>query len=168
MPYRNAQFKAPPPPPSPPGAIGPFACTAGIAGQYPCQGVSLAKQIPYSLIDGNVRINGSVGSCMGGTHIVDVHTPVNPMFAGCDSLIRSLDTQCIDYGGPDTDRVGKELCFASNIEKFDVADLDNLSYAFACQAQSNATGVYPFLPSGTLLVSETSGLFLLEMQQGID
>jgi choice-of-anchor B domain-containing protein len=387
---------AAPPAPAPPPevATGPFDCVDRIAGEFPCEGISLLKKIPYSLIGGDLLINGTAGSdvwgwrdsqtgreyalvaltdgtafvditepenpqhlgvlpstrsdsgerdvkvymdhafvvagparhglqvfdlkrlrgvtdpqvfsaeityldfgeakglasnessgfayvvltdtCGRGLHVVDIQTPINPMFAGCYSFAESLDAQCIDYDGPDTDHLGKEICFGSNIRQFDiidvttksspalvstlthptialyhqgwltedrrffflddesderdrgvpttthiidVSDLDNPVYAFAYGAQSNATdhnqfvlgnrvfqanftsglrvlefgdldnreimeiayfdtipnrddpdnfvgttGVYPFLPSGTIVVSDTSGLFLLVME----
>jgi choice-of-anchor B domain-containing protein len=54
-------------------------------------------------------------SCGGGLHMVDIGDPTNPTFAGCfgdNGYVH--DTQCVIYWGPDTEHVGKEICFNSN------------------------------------------------------
>ncbi len=61
-----------------------------------------------------------------GLHIIDINTPLEPTFAGCffdpDTDLPSSvnagigyihDTQCITYDGPDSEHVGKEVCFSS-------------------------------------------------------
>lgn len=46
-------------------------------------------------------------TCTGGLHIVNVRTPVNPMFAGCHyphyPKNRTHDTHCVIYRGPDAE-----------------------------------------------------------------
>ncbi|HKL62955.1 MAG TPA: hypothetical protein VJ883_06285 [Woeseiaceae bacterium] len=37
------------------------------------------------------------GGCDHGLHMVDVGTPVNPLFAGCHSAVDTHDTHCLVY-----------------------------------------------------------------------
>jgi choice-of-anchor B domain-containing protein len=61
-----------------------------------------------------------------GLHIIDINDPKNPAFAGCyidsDTDLPSAvdvgigyihDTQCVVYGGPDSEHQGKEVCVSS-------------------------------------------------------
>jgi choice-of-anchor B domain-containing protein len=73
----------------------------------------------------NLAINEASGfayavgtnTCGEGLHMIDISTPVNPMFAGCHSAIDTHDTQCVDYIGPDPDHADSEICFsAANLE----------------------------------------------------
>ncbi|HEU4913101.1 MAG TPA: choice-of-anchor B family protein [Actinomycetes bacterium] len=70
----------------------------------------------------NININTGSGyayavgttTCDGGLHMVDVRDPKNPTFAGCMSDVGYVhDTQCVDYQGPDTEHVGREVCVSS-------------------------------------------------------
>jgi choice-of-anchor B domain-containing protein len=72
----------------------------------------------------NIAINEDTGfayivgsdDCLGGPHMVDVSDPANPAFAGCFSEHKfSHDTQCVLYHGNDTDYLGREICFGSNV-----------------------------------------------------
>ena len=76
----------------------------------------------------NVAINEASGfayavgtnTCSECPHMIDISTPVNPMFAGCHSAIDTHDTQCVNYIGPDPDHAGSEICFsAANLESPD-------------------------------------------------
>ena len=70
----------------------------------------------------NIAINEDSGfayavgtnTCGGGLHIVNVTTPISPMFAGCYSLTDTHDTQCVTYQGPDAVHVNREICVSSN------------------------------------------------------
>ncbi len=62
-------------------------------------------------------------TCSGGLHIIDISTPVNPMFAGCHASSNTHDTQCVMYEGPDTTYVGREICGSSNESHFELADV---------------------------------------------
>jgi choice-of-anchor B domain-containing protein len=54
-------------------------------------------------------------SCGGGLHMVDIGDPTNPTFAGCfEDNGYVHDTQCVIYRGPDSEHVGREICFNSN------------------------------------------------------
>jgi choice-of-anchor B domain-containing protein len=233
----------------------------------------------------NVVINEDTGfayavgtnTCGEGLHIIDISTPLNPVFRNCYSSDETHDSQCVTYQGPDTDHVNSEVCASSNNDRaaneqivelvdvtdksfpvmisstmypesgfahqgwltedhrffllgdesdetgfnvptrthvFDVSDLDAPLYVFAYEAAtaaidhnlyvlgsrvfqanytsglrvlefgdlansaffdtfptsdatafSGAWSVYPYLPSGTIIVSDgTNGLFILSLQ----
>jgi len=62
-------------------------------------------------------------TCGGGLHIIDIRTPINPMFAGCHSAVLTHNTQCVIYHGPDTDHVNREICVSSNFDHLEVVDV---------------------------------------------
>ncbi len=70
-------------------------------------------------------------SCGGGSHMVDINDPLNPVFAGCfahegtgrRNTGNSHDTQCVVYHGPDEDYTGREICVNSNETALSVADV---------------------------------------------
>lgn len=82
-----------------------------------------------------VGASGGGETCGGGLHMIDIRSPKQPEFAGCytdtEGLIwagRTHDTQCVVYRGPDTEYVGRQLCFASNetaLRIVDVTDKQN-------------------------------------------
>ena len=71
----------------------------------------------------------------GGLHIVDISTPSIPSKAACVSDPNtgrngtgySHDVQCVVYNGPDSNYVGKEICFGSNETNVWIADLSTKS-----------------------------------------
>jgi len=91
----------------------------------------------------NVAINEETGfaylvgsssggeTCGGGSHIVDINEPLDPVFAGCFAHLNtgrrntgnSHDTQCVIYHGPDEDYRGREICLNSNETALSVADV---------------------------------------------
>ncbi len=91
----------------------------------------------------NVAINEETGyaylvgsssggeTCGGGSHIVDINDPLNPVFAGCfahpntgrRNTGSSHDTQCVIYRGPDEDYRGREICVNSNETALSLADV---------------------------------------------
>ncbi len=81
----------------------------------------------------NIAINEDTGfayavgtnTCGGGSHIIDIGIPNNPLFAVCHSTVVTHDTQCVIYQGPDVVHVNREVCVSSNedhVEVVDVAD----------------------------------------------
>jgi choice-of-anchor B domain-containing protein len=81
----------------------------------------------------NIAINEDSGfayavgteTCGGGLHMIDISTPINPLFAGCYDTVGTHDTQCVTYQGPDAAHVNREICFNSNgghVEIVDVTD----------------------------------------------
>jgi choice-of-anchor B domain-containing protein len=79
----------------------------------------------------NLAINEDTGfayavgtnSCAGGLHMIDIQTPINPLFAGCYPLGDTHDTQCVIYTGPDTDHAGSEICVSSNEDHVGIVDV---------------------------------------------
>ena len=94
----------------------------------------------------------SVGSssggttCGGGLHMIDLSTPVAPVFAGCFSdpttgrrgTGYSHDAQCVVYHGPDTEYVGREICIGSNETAISIADVTDKQ-----NPSSISKGTYP-------------------------
>ena len=83
----------------------------------------------------NLAINEATGfayavstdTCDFGLHMIDIRTPNNPMFAGCHDAARVHDTQCVVYAGPDAGHRGREICFNSNEDHFEIADVTDKS-----------------------------------------
>ena len=80
-----------------------------------------------------VGSNGGGETCGGGLHMIDIRTPDQPTFNGCFSDPQtgnsgtgySHDAMCIVYNGPDTEHVGKEVCFGSNENSLSIADVSS-------------------------------------------
>jgi choice-of-anchor B domain-containing protein len=67
---------------------------------------------------------GTNNTCSGGLHMVDVRTPLAPVFAGCYAADGyTHDAQCVVYSGPDVEHFGREVCFASNEDTLTVVDV---------------------------------------------
>lgn len=79
----------------------------------------------------NLAINEDTGfayavgtnTCAKGLHMIDIRTPINPVFAGCHPAFDTHDTQCVSYAGPDPDQAGKEICFSSAEDRVEIADV---------------------------------------------
>jgi choice-of-anchor B domain-containing protein len=79
----------------------------------------------------NLAINESTGyayavgtnTCAEGLHIIDISTPVNPLFVNCHALFDTHDTQCVSYEGPDPDYAGREICASSAENVVEIADV---------------------------------------------
>lgn len=68
------------------------------------------------------------GNCNRGLHFVDLLTPTNPQAAGCFGADGyTHDAQCVNYAGPDTTYVGREICFAYNADTLTIVDVTNKS-----------------------------------------
>ncbi len=80
-----------------------------------------------------VGANSGGETCGGGLHMIDIREPKSPKFAGCFADSRtgragtgySHDAMCIIYNGPDTEHVGKEVCFGSNESALSIADVSD-------------------------------------------
>lgn len=84
----------------------------------------------------NIAVNEDSGyayavgtnTCSGGLHMVNIQTPASPTFAGCFSADGyTHDTQCVIYNGPDTQHVGKEICFSANEDTLTIVNVTNKS-----------------------------------------
>ena len=96
-------------------------------------GIGSSINVAINEDTGFAYLVGSSGgeACGGGSHIVNINDPVNPVFAGCFARAGtgrrgtgySHDTQCVVYHGPDEDYVGREICIGSNETALSVADV---------------------------------------------
>mmetsp|Transcript_6753 Transcript_6753/g.16584 ORF Transcript_6753/g.16584 Transcript_6753/m.16584 type:complete len:696 (+) Transcript_6753:61-2148(+) len=67
-------------------------------------------------------------SCNGGLHVIDVSDPLNPTPGGCfgeDSYVH--DAHCVDYIGPDSEYVGREICFCFDEDTVTIVDVTDKS-----------------------------------------
>jgi choice-of-anchor B domain-containing protein len=95
-----------------------------------------------------VGSHGGSDACDGGLHMIDIHDPTNPTFAGCfadGSTGRAgtgytHDAQCIMYAGPDQDYQGHEICLGSNETAFTIADVTDKA-----DPRAISSAVYPSL-----------------------
>ena len=79
----------------------------------------------------NVAINEDSGfayvvgtdTCNEGLHMIDITTPINPIFAGCHSLFETHDTQCVNYQGSDADHTSSEICLSAAKDRVEVVDV---------------------------------------------
>jgi choice-of-anchor B domain-containing protein len=80
----------------------------------------------------NLAINDATGfayavgtdTCSGGLHMIDLGDPGNPLFAGCHLVTPDThDAQCVVYQGPDGNFAGREICFNSNDNHVEIADV---------------------------------------------
>ena len=90
--------------------------------------VAINEQTGFAYLVGS---SGSGDTCGGGSHIVDVNDPLNPVFVGCfahpntgrSNTGNSHDAQCVIYHGPDEEYRGREICVNSNETALSVADV---------------------------------------------
>ena len=90
--------------------------------------VAINEETGYAYLVGS---SGGGETCGGGSHIVDINDPINPVFVGCfahantgrSNTGNSHDTQCVIYHGPDEDYRGREICVNSNETALSVADV---------------------------------------------
>jgi choice-of-anchor B domain-containing protein len=86
-------------------------------------GFGRSHNIVMNVETGYAYATGS-DTCSGGLHMIDVHNPLQPKFAGCyDEDGYTHDAQCVIYRGPDTRYTGREICFASNEDTVTVVDV---------------------------------------------
>ena len=98
-------------------------------------------------------------TCESGLHMVDIHNPVAPVFAGCvgqDGYTH--ETQCVRYHGLDVTYLGHEICFSSNEDTLTIVDVTNKS-APVQLSRTTYTGV-GYTHQGWL--TENHGYFLLD------
>ena len=79
----------------------------------------------------NIAINEDTGfafvvgtnTCGEGLHMIDIRTPINPLFAGCHSDFETHDTQCVSYQGPDADHANSEVCLSAAKDRVEIVDV---------------------------------------------
>ena len=96
-------------------------------------GIESAINVAINTETGFAYLTGSTGgeTCGGGLHMVDIRSPLDPVFVGCFAdpetgrrgTGTSHDTQCVVYRGPDPDYQGREICVSSNETAMSVADV---------------------------------------------
>ena len=77
--------------------------------------------------------------CGGGLHMVDVHDPLHPKFAGCFSDPQTgrqgtgytHDAECVVYHGPATKYQGRQICFGWNETHLSIADVTDKAHPVA-------------------------------------
>ena len=122
--------------------------------------VTFSSTVVYHGIDSahNIVINEASGfaytvgsqdgakTCAGGLHMIDIHEPTNPTFAGCFAhggtgfagTGYTHDAQCIMYAGPDPDYQGREICLGSNETALSIADVTDKA-----KPRAISSAVYP-------------------------
>ncbi len=105
-----------------------FEATAMYDGIASSHNVAINEETGFAYLVGS---SDGGETCGGGSHMVDINDPLNPVFAGCfahpntgrRNTGNSHDTQCVIYHGPDQDYVGREICVNSNETALSVADV---------------------------------------------
>jgi len=65
-------------------------------------------------------------TCSGGLHVIDIHNPLEPNYAGCFSEDEyTHDAQCVIYTGPDITYKNHEICFAFNEDTLTIVDVSD-------------------------------------------
>ncbi len=105
-----------------------FEETANYDGIFSAHNIVINEDTGFAYAVGS---SGGGESCGGGLHMIDIHEPTQPTFAGCfadtetgrNSTGYSHDAQCVTYDGPDTEHRGKEICFGANETALSIADV---------------------------------------------
>lgn len=90
--------------------------------------IAIDEETGFAYSVGN---NAGGTTCGGGLHMIDIHDPEAPTFAGCFAEAGTgragtgytHDVQCVVYRGPDTEHAGREICVGSNETAVVVADV---------------------------------------------
>jgi len=105
-----------------------FEETTHYAGIASAHNIVINEETGYAYAVGS---NGGGETCGGAYHMIDIRNPASPTFAGCfgdpntgnAGTGYSHDAMCIVYDGPDSEHVGKEVCFGSNENALSIADV---------------------------------------------
>lgn len=85
-----------------------------------------AHNIAINEESGFAYVVGTMDTCSGGLHMINIQDPANPTFAGCFSQDGyTHDTQCVIYRGPDQRYQGGEICINSNEDTLTIVDVTN-------------------------------------------
>jgi choice-of-anchor B domain-containing protein len=99
-----------------------FAETAHYGQFGNCHNIAINEDTGFAYGIGSNTCGG------GGLHIIDIHVPASPTYAGCfggDGYVH--DTQCVVYDGPDPNYQGREICFCYNEEHLTIVDVTSKS-----------------------------------------
>ncbi len=90
-------------------------------------------------------------NCSGGLHMIDIHNPLSPSFAGCFSDDGyTHDAQCVNYHGPDTNYSGREICFNANEDTLTIVDVTDKASPVQLARQGYAGSNYTYTHQGWL------------------
>ncbi len=125
------------------GAPVTFKESAHYAGVASAHNIAINEASGFAYV---VGANGGGETCGGALHMLDIHDPDHPVFAGCqaDSTTGmqhtgyTHDTQCVTYAGPDTRFHGREICFNASETAIGIADVTDKAHPKAL-----ATASYP-------------------------
>ena len=99
--------------------------TAHYTGIGSAHNIAIDEETGFAYTVGN---NSGGTTCSAGLHMVDIHDPANPTFAGCFSADGyTHDVECSVYHGPDTEHEGAEICYAFNEDTLTIVDVTNKS-----------------------------------------
>ena len=110
---------------------------------YSAHNIVINEETGFAYTVGN-RSGGE--TCAGGSHMINIQDPTNPVFAGCFAHVETgrqgtgytHDAQCVVYGGPDDRYTGREICFGANETAVSIADVTDKENPIAI-----STGNYP-------------------------
>ena len=116
-----------------------FEATAMYTGIASSHNIAINEQTGFAYLVGS---SDGGETCGGGSHMVDINDPLNPVFAGCfahpntgrRNTGNSHDTQCVIYHGPDEDYAGREICVNSNETALSIADVTDKDNPIAVAA----------------------------------
>lgn len=96
-----------------------FAPDAHYTGFGNCHNIAINEATGYAYCIGTSTFNG-------GPHIVNIQNPTVPVFAaGYSAQNYCHDAHILNYNGPDTAHVGKEIFFGANEDKVVIVDVTN-------------------------------------------
>ena len=102
--------------------------------------IAIDEQTGYAYVAGSNTCRGT-GSSNGALHMIDVHVPTAPTFAGCGPTgIYTHESQCWVYAGPDATYTGHEICINANGPTDTIAIVDVTNKG---AVQTIATRTYP-------------------------
>ncbi len=124
-----------------------FGSDARYDGIHSAHNVVINEETGFAYAVGS---NGGGNSCGGGLHMIDIRSPVDPVFAGCfadpatgnSGTGYTHDATCVVYRGPDTEHRGREICFGSNENALSIADVTDKTAPAALAAASYPSSAY--------------------------
>lgn len=116
-----------------------FEATAVYTGIASSHNIAINEETGFAYLVGS---SDGGETCGGGSHMVDINDPLNPVFTGCfahpntgrRNTGNSHDTQCVIYHGPDEDYAGREICVNSNETALSIADVTDKDNPIAVAA----------------------------------
>lgn len=102
-----------------------FSETAHYNGFSRAHTIALNEETGFAYANGvTAYADAAANKCARGLHIIDVHNPTRPTFAGCfDADGYTHDSQCVIYRGPDAAYRNREICFNSNEDTLTIVDV---------------------------------------------